>query len=72
MRHDTPFHFASIAKLHTATVVLQLWEPGGLDRDAPMAAHLPRHPQRAAPDRRRRPQLLGAILEAVTGGAFHQ
>ena len=41
MLADTPFHFASVAKLYTATAVLQLWERGGLDLEAPLAGYLP-------------------------------
>lgn len=38
---DTPFFIASIDKLLTATVVMQLAEDGLVDLDAPMATYLP-------------------------------
>jgi D-alanyl-D-alanine carboxypeptidase len=41
MRADTPFHYASITKLYTATAVLQKWERGTLDLNAPLGAYLP-------------------------------
>jgi D-alanyl-D-alanine carboxypeptidase len=41
MRPDTAFRFASVAKLYTATAVLQLWERGSLDLVAPLADCLP-------------------------------
>jgi D-alanyl-D-alanine carboxypeptidase len=41
MRPDTPFHYASVTKLYTATVVMQLWEQGRVDLDAPITAYLP-------------------------------
>jgi CubicO group peptidase (beta-lactamase class C family) len=41
MRPDTPFHYASVTKLYTATVVMQLWEQGRLDLDAGISAYLP-------------------------------
>lgn len=41
MRADTPFHYASVTKLYTATAVLQLWERGSVDLGAPIATYLP-------------------------------
>jgi D-alanyl-D-alanine carboxypeptidase len=41
MRPETPFHYASVTKLYTATVVMQLWEQGRLGLDAPITAYLP-------------------------------
>lgn len=41
MHPDVPFHFASVTKLYTATVVLQLWEQERLDLDTTIGALLP-------------------------------
>jgi D-alanyl-D-alanine carboxypeptidase len=41
MRPDTPFHYASVTKLYTATAVMQLWEQGSVDLDATITAYLP-------------------------------
>ena len=41
MRPDTPFHYASVTKLYTATVVMQLWEQSRLELGAPLTAYLP-------------------------------
>ncbi len=41
MREDTPFFVASIDKMFTAVVVLQLHERGALDLEAPIATYLP-------------------------------
>lgn len=41
MRPDTPFHYASVTKLYTATVVMQLWEQGAVDLDVALGAYLP-------------------------------
>lgn len=41
MRHDTPFHIASIDKLLTAVVVMKLYEGRRLDLDASIAHYLP-------------------------------
>ncbi len=41
MRSETPFHYASVTKLYTAAAVMQLWEQGGVDLDAPLGAYLP-------------------------------
>lgn len=41
MRPETPFFIASIDKLYTATVILQLHEQGLVRIDEPMAAYLP-------------------------------
>ncbi|HEY1012545.1 MAG TPA: serine hydrolase domain-containing protein, partial [Herpetosiphonaceae bacterium] len=41
MRPDTPVYIGSVSKLFTAAIVLQLWEEGRLDLDAPVAAWLP-------------------------------
>jgi D-alanyl-D-alanine carboxypeptidase len=41
MQPETPFHYASVTKLYTATVVLQLCEQGHLDLEAPIATYLP-------------------------------
>jgi D-alanyl-D-alanine carboxypeptidase len=37
---DTPFFVASVTKLYIATLILQLWERGAADLDAPMAEYL--------------------------------
>jgi D-alanyl-D-alanine carboxypeptidase len=41
MQADTPFHYASVTKLYTATAVMQLWEQGVVELDAPITAYLP-------------------------------
>ncbi|HVM14437.1 MAG TPA: serine hydrolase domain-containing protein [Egibacteraceae bacterium] len=41
MQPDTPFHYASVTKLYTATAVMQLWEQGSVDLDAAITAYLP-------------------------------
>ncbi len=41
LRPDTPFHYASVTKLYTATTVMQLWELGNLDLDVGISAYLP-------------------------------
>ncbi len=41
MRPETPFHYASVTKLYTATVVMQLWEQGSLELDASITTYLP-------------------------------
>lgn len=41
LRPDTPFHYASVTKLYTATAVLQRWEQGQLDLDVPISTYLP-------------------------------
>ncbi len=41
LRPDTPFHYASVTKLYTATAVMQLWEQGILDLDTTIGAYLP-------------------------------
>jgi D-alanyl-D-alanine carboxypeptidase len=41
MRPDTPFHYASVTKLYTATAVMQLWEQGAAELDAAITAYLP-------------------------------
>ena len=41
MRPDTPFHYASVTKLYTATVVMELWEQGRLGLEVPIRAYLP-------------------------------
>ena len=41
MEADTPFHYASVTKLYTATVVMQLWERGQIDLDTSMTTYLP-------------------------------
>ena len=38
---DTLFHMASITKLFVATSVMQLWERGKVDLDAPVVAMCP-------------------------------
>jgi CubicO group peptidase (beta-lactamase class C family) len=62
MRPDTPFHYASVTKLYTATAVMQLWD-------------FPPQDPSAAPQRARYSdtnfQLLGAIVAAVTARPFH-
>lgn len=41
MQPDTPFHYASVTKLYTATAAMQLWEQGLLNLDAPISTYLP-------------------------------
>jgi D-alanyl-D-alanine carboxypeptidase len=41
MTKDTPIHIASITKLYTATVIMRLYEKGGLSLDDPMSKYLP-------------------------------
>lgn len=41
MQSDTPFHYASVTKLYTATAVMQLCEEGRVDLDAAITAFLP-------------------------------
>jgi D-alanyl-D-alanine carboxypeptidase len=41
MTADTPYYIASITKLFTATVIMQLYEEGQLSLDDPMAKYLP-------------------------------
>jgi CubicO group peptidase (beta-lactamase class C family) len=40
LRPEDIFHMASMAKLFTGTGILQLWEKGQLDLDAPLTAYL--------------------------------
>ena len=42
MRPETPFHYASVTKLFTTTVVMQLWEQDRLELDSPITGYLPR------------------------------
>ncbi len=42
MAKDTIFDLASVSKLFTAVAVMQLWDEGKLDLDAPVAKYLPR------------------------------
>jgi D-alanyl-D-alanine carboxypeptidase len=41
MRPDAPFFIASVTKLYIATTILQLYEGGEVDLDAPMSSYLP-------------------------------
>jgi D-alanyl-D-alanine carboxypeptidase len=41
MTKDTPIYIASILKLYTATVIMQLYEKGALSLDDPMSRYLP-------------------------------
>jgi D-alanyl-D-alanine carboxypeptidase len=41
MHPGTPFHYTSVTKLYTATVVLQLCEEGTVGLDEPMGSYLP-------------------------------
>ena len=41
MTKDTPIYIASITKLYTATIIMQLYEKGALSLDDPMARYLP-------------------------------
>ncbi|MGH8182631.1 MAG: serine hydrolase domain-containing protein, partial [Rhodanobacteraceae bacterium] len=41
MARDTIFDLASVSKLFTAVAVMQLWDEGKLDLDAPVAKYLP-------------------------------
>jgi D-alanyl-D-alanine carboxypeptidase len=41
MLPSTPFHYTSVTKLYTATVVLQLCEEGRVGLDEPMVSYLP-------------------------------
>lgn len=41
MTKDTIFDLASVSKLFTAVAVMQLWDEGKLDLDAPVAKYLP-------------------------------
>ncbi len=41
MTRDTPIYIASITKLYTATVIMQLYERGALSLDDPMSRYLP-------------------------------
>ena len=41
LRPDTPFHYASVTKMYTATVAMQLWEQGRLELDAAISDYLP-------------------------------
>jgi D-alanyl-D-alanine carboxypeptidase len=41
MRSGTPFHYASVTKLYTATTVMQLWERDRVGLDVPITAYLP-------------------------------
>lgn len=62
--HQTPFIWASVSKLITATAALQLAEAGQLDLDAdvdPLLPHRVEHPRDAAPIRPR------ALLAHVAG-----
>jgi D-alanyl-D-alanine carboxypeptidase len=40
MTKDTPIFIASITKLYTATVIMQLYEKGALSLDDPMSKYL--------------------------------
>ena len=42
MDKDTIFDLASVTKLFTATAVMQLWDEGKIDLDAPVARYLPK------------------------------
>lgn len=44
MAADSPYFIASIAKMFTATIVMQLVDEGQLDLDAPIRDHLPELP----------------------------
>jgi serine beta-lactamase-like protein LACTB len=55
----TLFRLASISKPITATAVLQLWERGKLDLDAPIQKYCPAFPQKESPITTR--QLLGHL-----------
>lgn len=41
LRPDTPFHYASVTKLYTAAVVMQLWEQDLVNLDVPIGTYLP-------------------------------
>lgn len=41
MEPDTPVYIGSVSKMFTAVVILQLWEEGQLDLDAPVETWLP-------------------------------
>lgn len=41
MQPGTPFHYASVTKLYTATAVMRLWEQNRLELDAAISAYLP-------------------------------
>jgi serine beta-lactamase-like protein LACTB, mitochondrial len=60
----TLYRLASLSKPITATAVLQLWERGKLDLDAPVQKYCPAFPQKEAPITTR--QLLGHL-----GGIRH-
>jgi serine beta-lactamase-like protein LACTB, mitochondrial len=60
----TLYRLASLSKPITATAVLQLWERGKLDLDAPVQKYCPTFPQKEAPITTR--QLLGHL-----GGIRH-
>lgn len=61
---STLFRLASISKPLTATAILQLWERGKLDLDAPVQKYCPAFPQNESPITSR--QLLGHL-----GGIRH-
>ena len=61
---STLFRLGSISKPITATAVLQLWERGKLDLDAPVQKYCPAFPQKESPITSR--QLLGHL-----GGIRH-
>ncbi len=42
MQKDTIFDLASVSKLFTATAVMQLWDEGKIQLDAPVAKYLPK------------------------------
>ncbi|MDE2182974.1 MAG: beta-lactamase family protein [Alphaproteobacteria bacterium] len=46
MRADTPMRIASMGKLFTTTAVLQLYEAGKIDLDAPLARYIPDYPNK--------------------------
>jgi serine beta-lactamase-like protein LACTB, mitochondrial len=61
---STLFRLASISKPLTATAILQLWERGKLDLDAPVQKYCPAFPQKESPITSR--ELLGHL-----GGIRH-
>jgi serine beta-lactamase-like protein LACTB, mitochondrial len=61
---STLFRLASVSKPITATAILQLWERGKLDLDAPIQKYCPAFPKKEAPITTR--QLLGHL-----GGIRH-
>ena len=63
-RADTVYRLGSISKPITATAVLQLWERGALDLDAPVRKHCPTFPEKPWPVTAR--QLLAHL-----GGVRH-